>query len=158
MSNRNRAWAAAKTDEPPGALIDQLIALSGARQADRITIAGCKALDVLLGLCRRGFLNVTCQTATQGPHVAENSADSLWILGTQDAAELRTLVAKCGRDLHAGGTLIIGFDAHSPADRAVRFGEVLVKCGFALVRQTHSGDRQFLLCARNPGRQEAAAA
>ncbi|HMI96949.1 MAG TPA: hypothetical protein VK479_10595 [Micropepsaceae bacterium] len=157
MCNRNVALASTKPDDQSGTLIDQLIALSGAQHVDRITVAGRKALDVLLGLCRRGFLHATCQTATPGPHV-EDSSDSLWILATQDTAELRTLIAKCGRDLRSGGTLIIGFDRDSSADGALRFRDVLVKCGFIPVQQAHSRDHRFLLCARKRERHEAMAA
>jgi hypothetical protein len=45
-----------------GELVDQLVALSGARKADRITVTGRATLDVLLGLCRRGFLHAMCRT------------------------------------------------------------------------------------------------
>ena len=63
---------------------------------DRITVAGHKTLDVLVGLCRRGFLHCSCRTAG-GSSCGNEMTDALWILETQDAAELRTLIAKFGR-------------------------------------------------------------
>ncbi len=131
-----------------GTLVDQLIVLSEARPMDRITVTGHHTLDVFLGLCRRGFLNAACRTAAEGPHTAENSADSLWIVETENAAELRTLIAKCGRDLRKDGTLVVSLDSPAAAERALVLGAVLARCGFAPVRRMISTGRVLLLCQR----------
>jgi hypothetical protein len=124
---------------------------------DRITVAGHKTLDVLVGLCRRGFLHCTCR-AIGGSSCGNETADALWILETQDAAELRTLVAKFGRELDCHGTLIVGFDAHGPADKSARLGEVLTKCGFVAVKEAYARDCGFLICIRKQNETRALAA
>ncbi len=141
-----------------GTLIDQLIVLSEARVMDRITVTGHHTLDVFLGLCRRGFLNAACRTAAEGPHTAENSADSLWIVETEHAAELRTLIAKCGRDLRKDGTLVVSLDSPAAAERAPVLGAVLARCGFTPVRQMISTGRVLLLCERQATANSAMAA
>src|SRR5215469_7588077 len=74
-------------------LTDQLVALSDARPTDRISVTGHNTLDIFLDLCRRGFCHADCRTGAQGPRTSETSADSLWIVEAEDAAELRTLIS-----------------------------------------------------------------
>ena len=89
------------------------------------------------------------RTAAQGPHVAENSADSLWILNVPSEAELRTLIPKLRPDLRMGGTLVVGFDLSISSDHASRLRRVLLDMGFVPVRQqTDSVGRTLLICGR----------
>jgi hypothetical protein len=148
LRNPTALSPASQPNEQNGAVIDHLIALSGAKPIDRITVAGREALDVFVGLYRRGFLHCACRVLGAVPCVANDSSDSLWILETQDAAELRTLLAGCGRDLRSDGTLLVGFDTHGPADKPARLGEVLIKCGFLPIKEAHSAGRGFLVCTR----------
>ena len=129
-------------------LTDQLIALSDARPTDRITVTGHNTLDIFLDLCRRGFWNATCRTCAEGPHTSDNAADSLWIVEAEDAAELRTLIAKCGRDLRPHGTLLVSMKSHSGDDAALLLGAVLLKCGFQPLRRLTSTRHVMLLCQR----------
>jgi hypothetical protein len=148
MCVRNAAPAEAVPLNGSATLIDQLIVLSGARPIDRIAVAGHKTLDVFLGLCRRGFLNATCRTAAEGPHTWENSADSLWIVDTENAAELRTLIARCTRDLRKDGTLLVSVSSPTANESVVLLGSVLVRCGFTPVRKLISSERILLFCER----------
>ncbi len=145
------------TFQSNGSLVDQLITLSEARPMDRITVTGHHTLDVFLGLCRRGFLNAACRTAAEGPHTAENSPDSLWIVGA-NAAELRTLIARCARDLHKGGSLAVSLHIPGAANGALVLGEVLTRCGFAPVRRMIFPNRVLLLCEKQANANSALAA
>ena len=77
------------------------------KSGDHIVITGHKTLGVLMGLCRRGFAQAACQRAVGRLH-RQDCADSLWILDSHDAGELRTLIAECAVDLRITGTLVIG--------------------------------------------------
>jgi hypothetical protein len=129
--------------------VAHLIGTSHADRTDHITIAGRRAIQAVIDLCRRGYLHVMCRTAAQGPHVAENSTDSLWILNVPSETELRTLVAKLGPDLRVGGTLVVGFELSISSDHASRLRRVLLDMGFVPVRQqTDSAGRTHLICGR----------
>src|ERR1700677_1937319 len=106
------------------ALIDYAIALSGVKSTDHIAITGHKALGVLMGLCRRGFAQATSQRAVGRLH-RQGCADSLWILCSHDAGELRTLIAECAADLRIAGTLVIGLHPGMAADGAAQFRTVV---------------------------------
>lgn len=156
MCNGDTAWPT--TESGSGILVDHLIALSGAHQADHITVAGRNTLDVLLGLCRRGFLHATCRTAVDGPHAGDDAAASLWILNAENAAEMRTLIAMCGRDLRSDGTLIINLDFLPSVEKSAPLRDLLIKCGFVPVQQIHATNRDLLLCARKGRLQQTLAA
>ena len=156
MGIGDTAWPT--TESGNGILVDRLIALSGAQQADHITVAGRNSLHVLLGLCRRGFLHATCRTAAEGPHAGDDCAASLWILNAENAAEMRTLIANCGRDLRSDGTLIVNLDFLSSVEKSAPLRDLLIKCGFVPVQQVRATDRDFLLCARKGRHQQTAAA
>jgi hypothetical protein len=138
-------------------LVDYSIQASNAQKTDHITITGRKSLGLLFGVCRRGFLHAKCRVGN-GPHAAEDPADSLWILSTENAAELRTIIADCGRDLRINGTLIVALDPNISADGASRVKEVLTVCGYVPENESHPTDKVFLLCARKQERRVAIAA
>src|SRR5579871_6788983 len=107
MCVRNFAPPESVAAESGSMLVDQAITVSEARPTDHITVTGRHTLEVFLGLCRRGFLNATFRTAAEAPHTWDNLADALWVLGTENAAELRTAIASCARDLRPGGSLLV---------------------------------------------------
>ena len=128
-------------------LVDYSIQLSHVDKADHIMIVGRKSLGLLFGVCRRGFAHADCRMA-RGPHTGEPPADSLWILNTHDAAELRTLIADCGRDLRADGTLIVGPSQDMSDEGAVRLKDVLARCGYVRVNELHPRNDVHLLAFR----------
>jgi len=156
MCNREATWP--PTETGTGTLVDRLITQCGALPADHITVAGKKTLDVLLGLCGRGFVHATCCTSPHGPHDAHDRATSLWILNAENAAEMRTLIASHGHDLHANGTLIVNLDFLNSPEKGGRLQSILTQCGFMPMRQFHANGRVFLLCVRTSVAIEAAAA
>jgi hypothetical protein len=134
--------------------VAHVIGLCHAKQTDHITVAGRRGIQTVIDLCRRGYLHVMCRTAAPAPHVEENSADSLWVLNVPSETELLALVAKLGRDLRAGGTLVVGFEVPISSDHASRLRRVLLDKGFVPVRQqTDAAGRMLLIC----GRQESCA-
>ena len=139
-------------------LVDYSIQASHARATDHILIAGRKTLGILFGVCHRGFFHANCRIAANRPHAGERSADSLWILNTQNMAELRTLIAECGRDLRPDGTLVVGLNPQISMDGAARLKDVLVKCGFCPGDEFHPAANVFLLCARKQNARIALAA
>jgi hypothetical protein len=139
--------------------VAQLIGTCHAKHTDHIMIAGRRAIQAVIDLCRRGYLNVMCRSSAPGPHVADDSADSLWILNVPSETELRALVAKFGRDLRMGGMLVVGFEIPISSDHASRLRKVLLGEGFTPLRQqTDSSGRTLLICGRHEPHPYAQAA
>src|ERR1700680_699894 len=115
--------------------VAQLIGRCQAKHKDHIIIAGRRTIQTVIDLCRRGYLNVMCRSSAPGPHVTDDSADSLWILNVPSETELRALVAKFGRDLRMGGMLVVGFEIPISSDHASRLRKVLLGEGFTPLRQ-----------------------
>jgi hypothetical protein len=138
------------------ALVDRAVGLSGVRSSDHIVITGHKTLGVLMGLCRRGFTQAACQRAVGRMH-RHGCADSLWILDSHDAGELRTLIAECAVDLRIAGTLVICLNPGMAADGVAHFRAVLAKCGFHCENEIGLGNQAILLCARKEERKALAA-
>jgi len=142
-TNANVSHGAANVQE----FVAQIIGMCHAKQTDHITVAGRRAIQTVTDLCQRGYWHVMCCTAAIGPDVDENSADSLWILNVPSETELLALVTKLGRDLRAGGTLVVGFEVPISSDHAARLRRVLVDNGFVPVRQqTDAAGRTLLVC------------
>jgi hypothetical protein len=138
------------------ALIDRAVALLGVKSGDHIVITGHKTLGVLMGLCRRGFTQAAFQRAVGRLH-RQGCADSLWILDSHDAGELRTLIAECAVELRITGTLVIGLHPRMAPNGAAQFRAVLAKCGFHCGSEIGLGSQVILLCARKEGRKALAA-
>jgi hypothetical protein len=100
---------------PAPDILEEMIHASGAKSADRLTIAGGGYLDLLIGLCRRGFACVSCHAADRGPPAGEAASDVLWIPEVKSEAQLLTVVAGLGRNLRPDGILLI----RQPAWRAL---------------------------------------
>jgi hypothetical protein len=146
-------------DERVRDFIAHVIGTCHARQTDHITIAGRRAIQTVIDLCRQGYLHVMCRTAAPGPHVAEDPADSLWILNVPSETELRALIATLGPDLRNGGTLVVGFEASISSDHAARLRQVLLEMGFVPVRQEiDPAARALLICGQRQPRAHARAA
>jgi len=124
-----------------------MIRASGAKSADRVTILGHEHFDLLVGLCRRGYVDVSCQAAGQGPHCAERAADIMWIPSVPSDACLRQTLQRLGRDLRPGGMLVLR-DQRKVVD-VFRLRKLLAKSGFEPDRQTVGASADgLLLCAR----------
>ena len=80
---------------PAPDILGEMIHASGAKSADRLTLAGGGYLDLLIGLCRRGFACVSCHAADRGPPAGEAASDVLWI--PKSEAQLLTVIAGLGR-------------------------------------------------------------
>jgi mono/diheme cytochrome c family protein len=82
---------------PAPNILEEMIHASGAKSADRLTIAGGGYLDLLIGLYRRGFACVSCHAADRGPPAGEAASDVLWIPEVKSEAQLLTVIAGLGR-------------------------------------------------------------
>src|ERR1700733_6813036 len=85
--------------------IQEAIAVSGARPEDNVTIAGKRNVDVVIDLMRRGFSNVLCQSAENGPHLSP-PADVLIAPDLKSEADLISVLTRLGRDLRPRGVLV----------------------------------------------------
>jgi hypothetical protein len=136
-----------------------VIRMCNADKADHITIAGRRAIQTVLDLCRRGYMHVMCRTAAPGPRGCETCADSLWILNVPSETELRGLIAQLGPDLRKGGTLVVGFEVSVSSKHAARIKQVLFEMGFAPARQQKDKHgRTRIICGRQEPRAHAQAA
>jgi hypothetical protein len=140
------------------AFVAHALGTCGAKGTDHIVVAGRRAIQSVLDLCRRGYRHVTCNTPAPGPHCADDRADSLWILNVPSETELLSFVATHSHDLRAGGTLVIGYEtAISPAHIA-RLERVLLDKGFVTERQRTVAAGRTLLVCRAPERADRRAA
>ena len=140
------------SNEPPNrrqAFAREIILASGARPADRVTIAGTDDLELLVEFIRRGFTHVLCRAADRGPHLAEASADILIAPGIRSEADLRSVMTRLGRDLRPNGTLVVSFARRGSSFDERRLRRCLMEGGFtAMERIAGRGDAGTLWCAR----------
>jgi hypothetical protein len=133
--------------QPGSSLLERMIRASGAKSADRVTILGHEHFDLLVGLCRRGYVDVSCQAAGQRPHCSERAADILWIPSVPSHARLRQTLQRLSRDLRPDGVLVLR-DQRKDAD-VFRLRKLLAESGFEPDRQTVGARVDgLLLCAR----------
>jgi len=88
-------------------LLDEAIRVSGVSPEDRIVIAGNEHLDLLIGLCERGFDNVGCRAPQCGPHLAGEPADLLLLPGVARETQLSAAIEWLGPELRAGGVVLV---------------------------------------------------
>ena len=70
-------------------LAHEVVAASGARPTDNVTIAGTEHIEILIELIRRGFSHVLCRSAEHGPHMAAPPADILIAPNIKSETELQ---------------------------------------------------------------------
>jgi hypothetical protein len=127
----------------------EIIAASRARPADYVTIAGTAHLDILIELIRRGFSRVLCRSAEFGPHLATPPADILIAPDVQTESDLRSVVARLGRDLRPRGVLVMSYAQSCSSFDERRLRRLLIDGGFtAAERIAGRGDAGTLWCAR----------
>jgi len=137
----------AEPDRPAPELLEQMIWASRVRCVDRLTIAGRGHLDLLIGLCHRGFARVSCRASDQGPRAGEPETDMLWIPGVENEAQLTKTLARLGRCLRADGIVLVHDRRRHSRQRFRRLCGVLAESGFTFDRQEAAADGSVLLCA-----------
>ena len=145
-------------DEPSEAsardLADALVAASGARAKDRITIVGSGQIELLVALVRRGFANVACRAAGTALPPARGEADILLAPTVEGEADLRCIVRQFGASLAAHGALVIrANDSAGLGGRRVR--QIFLNAGFDAVERLPGGR---FWCARKQAASLASAA
>jgi hypothetical protein len=128
-------------------LLGQLIDLSGANGAENVVVSGQGQVELLVGLWRRGFARATCRAADRGPFAGEPPADLLFVPGFRSEAGLIAVLARLGREVRPGGTLVL--QGECPTVRARRVRRLLGEHGFDTIEQRRDpeGD-SFVLAAR----------
>lgn len=131
-------------------IVDGAIRLADMRASDRVTIVGRSHLDLLLGLGRRGILRASCEMPDGGPLAASDDSDVIWIPGETESVTLLTALARFGRHLRPGGTLIVGPRPPGGGTDKSWLRRLLFERGFMSVAQLQvgGGDGDVLLCAR----------
>jgi len=129
-----------------GDLADALIDAAGARQTDRVVIAGRGNLDLLVALCRGSYSQAACQAVHRGPRLVGSPADVLLVPDIASEGELTAVLARLGRDLRDGGMLVVR-GAHRLLGGRLR--RLIDASGFTLTRRdARADDGSILLCAR----------
>jgi hypothetical protein len=109
-------------------LIDQMVIAAGAAISDHVTIAGSN-IELLIGLLRRGFADVTCVVPICCPIADEADVLILPKIGSLD--DLRQTLTRLGRCLHHDGVVVI-YDRQPPTpDHIKAFRCLLAELGFS---------------------------
>jgi hypothetical protein len=104
-------------------------------------------VDLLVGLWRRGFAHATCRAADRGPFAGEPPADLLVVPGFRNEAGLLAVLARLGREVRPGGTLVL--QGACPAVQARRVRRLLWDYGFDTIEQRRDSEGDgFVLAAR----------
>lgn len=121
-------------DESATKLVDRLIALTGSKPKDHVMVAGRHLLPVFLELCARHYMQACCKTAL-APQIADEPADTLWILNAKSEDELVTLASNLGRDLRPDGTVVIAIGSPNLKGFPFRLRHLLLDSGFDAAHQ-----------------------
>ncbi len=117
----------------PSPTLDRMLRLAGARTDQAVAVAGPAGLPALVGLCRKGFVRVSCaRTATCGG--ADGRNDVLLLSGPCTGAVLADTLARTVRLLRDGG-VIVAHEAGLDDDLVLADG--LHALGFAVDWSVH---------------------
>lgn len=133
-------------------LVDRMIQQSNARTTDNIMIVGRGYLELLLGLCHRGFTEVCCEAAGAPCH--HDAFDTLWLLHADGEDDLRRLLTGVGRALRPGGTVVVRHQHPASGEvgglRVPRIRQLFADCGLMPLVQASDGGTGILLSAQRP--------
>jgi hypothetical protein len=134
MCNRIEFAPERSIDEGAAKLVDRLITLTESKPKDHVMVAGRHLLPVFLELCARQYLHACCR-AGSAPRIADELADTLWILNAKSEDELVAFVANLGRDLRASGTVVIAIGSRNSKGFPFRLRHLLLDSGFGAAHQ-----------------------
>ena len=120
----------------PGILANELVAASAAHSSDRVIIAGTDQLEFLITLLRRGFANVDCMSASDGPPLHAGEADIVIAPSVQGEADLLHILQRFGCTLRPRGVLVL--HEASPVHDERRMRQFFFSSGFAAVERVPS--------------------
>ena len=144
--------------DPASRFVEELITLAGAKPTDRIIVAGCEHIEVLIALARCGFVEATCRTAVSGPSAGEASADLIIAPTVHSEAELLAILSRLSRGSRAGGALLFGTAGSPSAAWQKRRPKLLARHGFVFVREHNGSAAPRILCCRKLPKWQARAA
>lgn len=138
--------------------IDQMVVALGVHLHHRVLVTGDDALALLVGLHRRGFVEVACNgTAADG---GADHCDALLVQGFASVGSLRRMVAACGAALRPEGGLGIALDEPASAREVRQLVGALRGLGYVGIHRKWSRDGAgSIVCARrrvDPGLRLAA--
>jgi hypothetical protein len=121
------------------ALAHELIAVSGARPADKVMIAGPELPEILSELIRRGFPHIRCSSEDCGAKPLSAPADVV-IAGEiemKSEAAMRRLLTRLGGSLRPRGVLVISSccDRTSSAIDDQKLRQILMQHGFMVIER-----------------------
>lgn len=125
--------------------VDAFLAASSAQPTDHIVIAGAAQLELLIGLNRRGFLDVTCRSPKATPHIPNSEADLLLAPALRDEVALSALLRGLGAILRPGGTLLFSLAQPIASPVRAKLGAVLTVFGFGKLAAVHGADGETVL-------------
>ena len=145
-------------DESAGKLVDRLIALTASKPDDHVMVAGRRLLPAYLELCARRYVHACCRTGL-APRIADEPADTLWILNATSEDELVALASNLGRDLRPNGTVAIAIGSSNSKGFPFRLRHLLLDSGFdaAHQRAVSIGGDVYLVARKNAGQRAKAA-
>lgn len=133
-------------------VVDTMIELARLREDQRIIEAGSNALEIYLGLHRRGFTR-TATTATC--RIPCGQHDVALVAGWHSMRGLEDLIARLAHFMHAAATLAVWIDADEHA-RSEKIRSLLERWGFHIEAGTRCGDGYVLSARRRERLADAA--
>jgi hypothetical protein len=128
----------------PADPLGRLMEMAGASPASRVLVVGHRTLEVMVGLCRKGFAQAACHGPGRGPHSTEDHADILVIPDAATEGEVAHIITLFDSVLHRNGMVALSHRGGPAA--AASLCRLLAARGYEPVPGT--GRFAGLLCAR----------
>jgi hypothetical protein len=139
-------------------LVDEIVKLVGRKQTRRVVVVGCEHIELLIQLCRYGFVEVTCFRVPAGTHAAETSADIIISPAADREPEFPAVLSRLARGLRPGGVLFLGTAGTLLMTRKRQIQALLIQQGFAFTRMhLERADIDLWCCRKIPVWQAQAA-
>jgi len=143
---------------PKRDLVQEVIAVSGAKPPDNVIVSGAGNLEILIEFIQRGFSHVVCQSS-HAPHITTQPADILIAPNLKSEAEIRDVLTLLTRDLRPHGILVISCTPTDSSITELSLRRLLKEGGFTAVKQINcTPDVGTILCARKEAASIARAA
>jgi hypothetical protein len=127
-----------RLDDPPTRAPNQfaaaLIAASDARPSDKVMIVGVGQLDLLIDFVRRGFVDVSCQSAAFGLSPATRDTDVLIAPAMHTEFEFSSVLRRLGRALRPRGVLVAQVSEPLSHDEC-HLRHLFMEAGFIAIEQ-----------------------
>jgi hypothetical protein len=123
-------------------VVDESMALAGARPCDNVTIVGVRHVDILIEFARRGFKHVECRSAPGGAQSAD-----LVVAYIDKVGDLLAILSRIRRSLRKGGSILVETTKSMSNDLA-SLAALLMSQGFVTENALASAAGGCVVCAR----------